>query len=72
MGVKSFTCQLVYFVRDYFHIVKGGAYVSYSEKDTKLAQKLDQLQPFVAVFLLECMGQLAYFGPTDHRTRSWP
>ena len=24
-------------MRDYFHIVKKGAYVSYSEKDTKLA-----------------------------------
>jgi hypothetical protein len=29
-----------------------------------LAQKLGQLQPFIAVFLQECMGQLAYFGPT--------
>ena len=35
-----------------------------SEKDTKLAQKLGQLQPFMVVFLLECMGQLASFGPT--------
>ena len=35
-----------------------------SEKDTKLAQKLGQLQPFIAVFLLECMRQLASFGPT--------
>jgi hypothetical protein len=35
-----------------------------SEEDTKLAQKLDQLQPFMAVFRLECMGQLAYFGLT--------
>ena len=36
-----------------------------SEKDTKLAQKLDQFQPFIAVFLQECiLGQLAYFGPT--------
>ena len=35
-----------------------------SEKDTKLAQKLGQLQPFMAVFLLECTGQLASFGPT--------
>jgi hypothetical protein len=29
-----------------------------------LAQKLDQLQPFIAVFPQECMGQLASFGPT--------
>jgi hypothetical protein len=29
-----------------------------------LAQKLGQLQPFLAVFPLECMGQLASFGPT--------
>jgi hypothetical protein len=35
-----------------------------SEKDAKLAQKLGQLQPFKAVFLQECMGQLASFGPT--------
>ena len=29
-------------------------------KETTLAlQKLGQLQPFIAVFLLECMGQLA-------------
>jgi hypothetical protein len=35
-----------------------------SEKDAKLAQKLDQLQPFIAVFPQECMGQLASFGPT--------
>ena len=36
----------------------------YSEKDAKLAQKLGQLQPLMAVFLLECMGQLASFGLT--------
>ena len=35
-----------------------------SEKDAKLAQKLGQLQPFIAVFPQECMGQLASFGPT--------
>ena len=35
-----------------------------SEKDTELAQMLGQLQPFVAVFPQECMGQLASFGPT--------
>jgi hypothetical protein len=35
-----------------------------SEKDAKLAQKLGQLQPFIAVFPHECMGQLASFGPT--------
>jgi hypothetical protein len=34
------------------------------EKAAKLAQKLGQLQPFVAVSLQECMGQLASFGPT--------
>jgi hypothetical protein len=31
---------------------------------SKLAQKLGQLQPFTAVFPQECVGQLAYFGPT--------
>jgi hypothetical protein len=35
-----------------------------SEKDAKLAQKLGQLQPFIAAFPPECMGQLTYFGPT--------
>ena len=35
-----------------------------SEKDAKLAQKLGQLQPFIAIFSLECMGQLGYFGAT--------
>ena len=35
-----------------------------SEKDTELAQELGRLQPFIAVFPQECMGQLASFGPT--------
>ena len=35
-----------------------------SEKDAKLAQKLGQLQAFMAVFPQECVGQLAPFGPT--------
>jgi hypothetical protein len=34
------------------------------EKDAKLAQKLGQLRPFMAVFPQGCMGQLASFGPT--------
>ena len=41
-----------------------------SEKDAKLAQKLGQLQPFIAVFPQECVGQLAHFGPTSHLARS--
>jgi hypothetical protein len=32
--------------------------------DAKLAQKLGQLQPSVAVFPQECVGQLASFGPS--------
>ena len=32
-----------------------------SEKDAKLAQKLGRLQPFLAVFPQECMGQLGSF-----------
>jgi hypothetical protein len=32
-----------------------------SEKDTKLAQKLGQLKPFLAAFPEECMGQLQPF-----------
>jgi hypothetical protein len=36
-----------------------------SEKDTKLAQTLGQLQPLIAVFSQEYTGQvLASFGPT--------
>ena len=35
-----------------------------SEKDAKLAQKLGQLQPFIAVFPQQCMGQLASSGTT--------
>ena len=42
---------------------RGGA-VQQGEEDAKLAQKLGQLQPFLAVFQLECVGQLASFGPT--------
>ena len=34
------------------------------EKDAELAQKLGQLQPFIAVFPQGCMGQLGSFGPT--------
>jgi hypothetical protein len=32
------------------------------EKHARLAQKLGQLQPILAIFPLECMGQLTYFG----------
>ena len=35
-----------------------------SKKDAKLAQKLSQLQPFIAVFPQERKGQLASFRPT--------
>ena len=35
-----------------------------SEKDAELAQKLGQLQSFLAAFPQECMGQLPSFGPT--------
>jgi hypothetical protein len=35
-----------------------------SEKDAKLAQKLGQLQLFIAAFPQECMDQRAFFGPT--------
>ena len=37
---------------------------SISEKDAKLAQKLGQLRPLMAIFSQGCMGQLASFGPT--------
>jgi hypothetical protein len=36
-----------------------------SEKDARLAQKLGQHQPFMTVFPLECMGQLAPFGQSN-------
>ena len=42
----------------------GGRGRVHSEKDAKLAQKLGQLQLFIAVFPQESMGQLAFFGPT--------
>jgi hypothetical protein len=47
-------------------VEKPGAFIVklISEQDAKLAQKLGQLQPFLAVFPQECMGQLASFGPT--------
>ena len=35
-----------------------------SENDAKLAQKLGQLQPSIAVFPQECMGQRVSFEPT--------
>jgi hypothetical protein len=41
---------------------RSGFALALSDKDAKLAQKLDQLQPSIAVFPRECMGQLAYFG----------
>jgi hypothetical protein len=34
-----------------------------SEKDAVSAQKLGQLQPFIAEFPRECVGQLTSFGP---------
>jgi hypothetical protein len=40
------------------------AHAPQSEKDRKLAHKLDQLQACMAVFRQECMGQLASSGPT--------
>ena len=36
---------------------------SSSEKDANLAQKLGQLQPFIAISSHECLGQLASVGP---------
>ena len=41
-----------------------GVFSELSETEIKLAQKLGHLQPFLAVFSQECMGQLASFGPT--------
>jgi hypothetical protein len=38
--------------------------VNQVKKDAKLAQKLGQLQPFVAALAQDRMGQLASFGPT--------
>jgi hypothetical protein len=42
----------------------GARAVALSKKDAELVQKLGRLQPFLDVFLQECMGQLASFGPT--------
>ena len=38
-----------------------------SEKDAVSAQKLGQLQPFIAVSSQECTGQLASFGGQPNR-----
>ena len=66
-GVKSFPTRPCVFTW-WFAIenTQGVAQVALtsSAKDAKLAQKLGQLQPFMAVSLLECTGQLAYFGTT--------
>ena len=55
-------------------LLQGGRYARRAgEKDAELAQKFCQLQPFLAAFPQECMGQLAYFtflfGPTLHLYR---
>jgi hypothetical protein len=42
----------------------GGGRAASSEKDALLAQKLGQLQPFIAAFPQECVDQPASFGPT--------
>ena len=39
------------------------------EKDTKLTQKLGQLQFFIPASPQKCMGQLAYFWLTQHLSR---
>ena len=43
---------------------RGASHGSRGEKDAELAQKLGQLQPFVAVLPQECVCQLASSGPT--------
>ena len=48
------------------------ASVQPGEKGATLAQKLGERQPFIAVFPPERTGQLASFGPTEHRSRSRP
>jgi hypothetical protein len=42
----------------------GGHLPVQGETDAKSVQKSGQLQPFIAVFPQECMGQLAYLGPS--------
>jgi hypothetical protein len=44
--------------------IRRDSYSTQSEKDAVSAQKSGQLQPFIAVISLECMGRLASFGPT--------
>jgi hypothetical protein len=53
-----------------FPVVKVCPHPCLSEKGARLARKLGQLQPFIAVFPQECIGQLAYFGPTLLLSRS--
>ena len=56
--------QLLQSVQDL--VVAWGSRMRLSEKDSKLAQKFGQLEPFIAaaVYQQECMGQLASFGPS--------
>jgi hypothetical protein len=42
--------------------MEGSQWQSKIEKHAKLAQKLGQLQPFLAAFPQECMGQFAFLG----------
>ena len=50
--------------RDPAHRGDADHVVAASEKDAKLAKKLGQLQPYIAVFPQGCTRQLASFGPT--------
>ena len=49
--------------RDELAVYVFGGAVRPSENDANLAQQLAQLQPFIAAFSQERMGQLPSFGP---------
>jgi hypothetical protein len=68
MGHHSYTdldgCYGCFEVDGYYPMCEVKRPHANQVRKPKLAQKLGRLQPFIAVFPQECMGQLACFGPT--------
>jgi hypothetical protein len=51
--------------------IPGAAHRAAGETDAKLAQKLGELQAFMAVFPQECMGRLAPFANLTPFSLQW-
>ena len=62
--LKYLKFDTIIFTNTYMHGRARTRRAPSSEKDAELAQKLGQLQPFLAVFPQEFVGQRASFGPT--------